>query len=182
MIQEVQKQNHQEKFYLDALTMECMPHPIRNPTTPIPRVIKILNGSINSPASFIPIIEERATFKLIKNFPSLDKKTNTKPTKKTAIKANTNPTQAPHILKGLKLFFAILTQKITTYINLLFLNKYSNRENLNFANAIFCYAENDIICVKEFAKYSFFSPKFFATQKTFLNANIMPNLWGNSKS
>jgi len=27
-----------------------------------------------------------------------------------------------------------------------------------------------IICVKEFAKYSFCSPKFFATQKTFLNA------------
>jgi len=35
-----------------------------------------------------------------------------------------------------------------------------------------------IICVKEFAKYSFCSPKFFATQKTFLNANIKSNFGG----
>ena len=30
-----------------------------------------------------------------------------------------------------------------------------------------------IICVKEFAKYPFCSPKFFVSQKTFLNAYIM---------
>jgi hypothetical protein len=45
---------------------------------------------------------------------------------------------------GLHLF-TIIIQKILNYKNLSFL---SNRENLNFANAIFCYAENDIICVK----------------------------------
>jgi len=32
-----------------------------------------------------------------------------------------------------------------------------------------------LICVKEFAKYSFCSPKFFPSEKTFLNANIMFN-------
>jgi len=32
-----------------------------------------------------------------------------------------------------------------------------------------------IICVKEFAKYSFCSPKFFPTEKTFLNSNIKRN-------
>jgi len=32
-----------------------------------------------------------------------------------------------------------------------------------------------IICVKEFAKYSFCSPKFFPSEKTSLNANIMFN-------
>jgi len=32
-----------------------------------------------------------------------------------------------------------------------------------------------LICVKEFAKYSFCSPKFFPSEKTFLNANIKSN-------
>ena len=35
--------------------------------------------------------------------------------------------------------------------------------------------ELHIICVKEFAKYSFCSPKFFPKEKTFLNANIICN-------
>jgi len=58
-----------------------------------------------------------------------------------------------------------------TYINLSFLNnnsKNSNRENLNFASQLFSDEKSDIICVKEFA---YGSPKFFPSEKTFLNAN-----------
>ena len=44
----------------------------------------------------------------------------------------------------------------------------SNRKNLNFSEYALKSSENQ----------RFSSPKFFATQKTFLNANIMPNLWG----
>jgi len=49
-----------------------------------------------------------------------------------------------------------------------------NRKTPNFATQLF-FQKRDLICVKEFA---FGSPKFFPTEKTFLNANIMPNLRG----
>lgn len=49
----------------------------------------------------------------------------------------------------------------------------TNRKFSNFANAIFCYAENDIIRDKEFALRG--SPKFFVSQKTFLIPNIKLN-------
>ena len=37
-----------------------------------------------------------------------------------------------------------------------------------------------IICVKEFAKYPFCSPKFFPSEKTSLNTNIKGNLKNGS--
>ena len=46
-----------------------------------------------------------------------------------------------------------------------------NRKTPNFAYGNFP-TERDLICVKEFA---YGSPKFFATQKTFLNPNIKSN-------
>ena len=46
--------------------------------------------------------------------------------------------------------------------------------NLLCPNGQSANAEN-IISIKEFSKYPFCSPKFFPTEKTFLNANIMFN-------
>ena len=57
----------------------------------------------------------------------------------------------------------------------------SNRKTPNFATQLFSDEKRDLICVKEFAKYSFCSPKFFATQKTFLNANIKKNKFNRLK-
>ena len=51
-------------------------------------------------------------------------------------------------------------------------SKMSNRKTPNFATQLFL-RKRDLICVKEFA-YS--SPKFFPSEKTFLNANIICNL------
>ena len=49
--------------------------------------------------------------------------------------------------------------------------------NSNSADAIASLSPNgeDLICVKEKKQSLLFFPKFFATQKTFLNANIMFN-------
>ena len=48
----------------------------------------------------------------------------------------------------------------------------SNRKTPNFATQLFL-RKRDLICVKEKKQSLLFFPKFFATQKTFLNANIM---------
>jgi hypothetical protein len=48
----------------------------------------------------------------------------------------------------------------------------SNRKTPNFAYGNSA-TQKDLICVKEFA---YGSPKFFATQKTFLNPNIKCNM------
>jgi len=45
----------------------------------------------------------------------------------------------------------------------------------------FSKAESDIICVKEKKQSLLFFPKFFPTEKTFLNAVIKSNLNGGSQ-
>jgi len=45
----------------------------------------------------------------------------------------------------------------------------------NPTDLIFSEGKKSLICVKEFAKYSFCSPKFLTSFGTFLNANICQN-------
>ena len=72
------------------------------------------------------------------------------------------------IIKGI---FCHKPYNKSIYLNLSFLNFNSESQILELLG----------ICVKEFAKYSFCSPKFFPTEKTFLNANIKSNSKGGSK-
>jgi len=169
MIQ-VQKQNIEEKFYLDALTQECMPHPIRNPRTIIitgitirPNPILLLNPGEIKIAIFSINLAINGSFPLAESSDIY----NTNP--------RTAPTYAPHILKGLKLFFAISFHKIFNYKYFSFLNnnsKNSNRENLNFASQLFSNEKSDIISVKRKTLWSF--PK--SATPTSFNLDIKLNL------
>jgi hypothetical protein len=72
-----------------------------------------------------------------------------------------------------------IRKNIFKYFSILNINsKMSNRKTPNFATQLFSDEKRDLICVKEKKQSLLFFPKFFATQKTFLNANIKLNSGG----
>lgn len=158
MIQEVQKQKQEE----DYLFFFLKARPINTPAiAPIPTNHANIKGYAKNAKPEESGISKNKRFDLANISPITEIRLN---------RNNTIPTIAPtHNPRNQCLAIPILKKRLFKYFS--FLNKYSNRENLNFASQLFSDEKSDIISVKRKTLRSF--PK--SPTATSHHANIMFN-------